>query len=154
MTQNTIYGIVVLAAFAMGMLNTFIKARFEYLQNVELIKRGMRPKDKRIPRHSLRLLSLSIPGQYSIVFGIFFLSLGLGFVISFLISGLWQNDHYMGGLAFSLASLLAGIGCIAHWKLTAAQRERALKFQEEMLRSQDFDRDAEPDRKPEEPGPA
>jgi len=154
MTQNTIYGIVVLVAFAIGALNTFFKARFEYLQNVELIRRGIKPNDKRTQRQSLRHLGLSIPGQYSIIFGIFFLSLGLGFVISFLISGLWQNDHYMGGLAFSLASLLAGIGCIAHWKLTAPQRERALKFQEEMLRSQDFDLNSEPEKQPEEPGPA
>lgn len=146
MSQNMIVGIVVLGAFAMVLLTTFFKARFEYLQNVELIKHGINPNDNRIPRYLLR----SIPGRYSLVFGIIFLSLGLGFVITYFVTSLWQNDHYMGGFALSLASLLGGIGFIALWKLTAPQRERALKIQEEFLLSQKLDFDFKPEKKPEE----
>lgn len=134
----------------MVVLTTFFKARFEYLQNVELIRRGINPNENRIPRYLLRHLVLSIPGQYSLVFGIIFLALGLGFLIAFIVTGLWQNGHYMGGLAFSLASALGGTGFIAHWKLTARQRERALKIQEEMVLSQKLDLDSETEKKPEE----
>ncbi len=132
------YEMVPLGAFVMIVLIVYFGVHRKHMENVELIKRGINPEK----------YNIKLPGKLGLPFGVVFLALGLGFMISMLMVGEAFERHNAEALGFTLASLIGGIGLIIYWKLTAADRERALKIKEELLLRPGTD--FAPDVKPEE----
>lgn len=125
--------LVPLGLFTMIVLVLYFGISSKHSERVELIKRGINPE-----KYSIRL-----PGSMGLPIGVVFLAVGLGFFVPAIITGDWEESAEIG---WSLAFLIAGIGLIVYWRMTSADRERALKIKEELLLREGPD--FEPDRKP------
>ncbi|MBT4510683.1 MAG: hypothetical protein HOC20_00545 [Chloroflexi bacterium] len=112
--------LVPLGTFAMVVLIVYFGVHRKHLENVELIKRGINPEKYQI----------KLPGKLGLPWGVVFLALGLGSLIAMIIAG---DLHDADELGLALAGIIGGIGLIIYWRLTADDRERALKIKEELL---------------------
>ncbi len=106
--------------FAMIVLIVYFAVHRKHVENVELIKRGINPEK----------YNIKLPGKLGLPLGVVFLALGLGSLIAMIITG---DLHDTDELGLTLAGIIGGIGLIVYWKMTAADRERALKIKEELL---------------------
>ncbi|MEW5961818.1 MAG: DUF6249 domain-containing protein [Chloroflexota bacterium] len=113
-------GLAGLAFFAMIVLIVYFGVTKKHAQNVELIKRGINPEK----------YNIKLPGRLGLPWGVVFLALGLGSTIAMVISGDWHDADEFG---LALAGIIGGIGLIIYWKMTASDRERALKIKETLL---------------------
>jgi|GEM_PF-2309738 len=101
----------------------FLVSRY-HATRVEMIRQGINPL-----KYGIR-----VPGQGMVVWGIIFLSLGIGGIVGIIVKG---APNFLS-IVFSVASVLGGIGFISYWKVSAADRERALRMKERMLSDSDL----------------
>ncbi|MBW7995245.1 MAG: hypothetical protein FVQ81_01490 [Candidatus Glassbacteria bacterium] len=134
MGPATIGAFIPIAGFAALVLIVYFGVTRKHSENVELIKRGINPEK----------YNIKLPGRLGLPFGVVFLALGLGFLIAMIATGKMYHTNELG---WALASLIGGIGLIIYWKMTASDRERALKIKEELLLRPGTD--FAPDNKPE-----
>ena len=127
--------LIPLGAFAMVVLIVYFGVSRRHSERVELIKRGINPEK----------YDIKLPGRLGLPSGVILLALGVGFFVPTMIIGDWNDANEIG---WSLACIIAGVGLIIYWKITASDRERALKLKEELILRDGPD--FEPDRKPEE----
>jgi len=125
--------LVSLGFFGMVVMVIYLGVSRKHTERVELIKRGINPEK----------YDIKLPGKLGLPFGVVFLALGIGPLVAQLITGDWQHTDELG---LALASLVGGIGFIVYWKMTAADRERALKIKETLILKPGTD--FEPERKP------
>ena len=112
--------LVPLGFFVMVVLVVYFGVSRKHSERVELIKRGINPEK----------YDIKLPGKLGLPLGVVFLALGIGPLLAQIITGDWQHTDELG---LALASLIGGIGFIVYWKMTAADRERALKLKEELI---------------------
>jgi hypothetical protein len=100
-------------------------------ERIELIKRGVNPEK----------YDIKLPGKLGLPWGVVFLALGLGPLIAMLVTGDAFSGHSTDELGLSLAGIIGGVGLIIYWRMTADERERALKIKEELMlrEGKDFD---------------
>lgn len=124
-------------AFAMIVLIVYFGVTRKHAENVELIKRGINPEK----------YNIKLPGKLGLPLGVVFLALGTGPLIAQILTGRLLDRGNVGNLGLALASLIGGIGLIIYWKVTADDRERALKIKETLLLREgpDFAPDAKPE---------
>ena len=131
--------LVPLALFAMIVLIVYFGLTKRHALNVELIKRGINPAK----------YDIKLPGRLGLPVGVILLAIGLGAVVSILVTGEMSDPD---AFWFFLACLFGGIGMIIYWKMTASDRERALKIKEDLILKPgpDFQPNAQIEQKPEE----
>ena len=95
----------------------FIASR-RHGERMELIKKGISPITFNPPRR----------GNWTLLFGLIFVSIGLSLLISLLIG--YTDDESLVG---ALICLLGGGSLLLYWKLTAGDRERAIRAYERYL---------------------
>ena len=113
--------LVPLGAFAMIVLVVYFVGSRSHTERMELIKQGINPAATKV----------STPGTASLLWGLLIAAVGLGMVITF-VAG--QGDDEVFG--FGLVFLLGGAALIVYHMLTKAQRERAMRLQEQLIASQ------------------
>ncbi len=118
--------LIPLSFFAMVILIVYFVGKRNHAERMELIRRGIDP----VPYNFRMKFHSGGSGQYSLLLGIILLAVSLAASLSF-----WTSDAVLktGGWMFMLSCLFGGAGFIIYWKLTAADRERALKIKEELL---------------------
>ncbi len=138
MGPATIGAMIPIAGCAMIVLIVYFGVTRKHAENIELIKRGINPEK----------YNIKLPGKLGLPFGVVFLALGIGPLIAMIVTGQVLKTSNADELGLALASLIGGIGFIIYWKMTADDRERALKIKETLLLREDTD--FTPDAKPEE----
>jgi uncharacterized protein DUF6249 len=109
--------------FTMIILIVYFAVHRKHMENVELIKRGINPEK----------YNIKLPGKLGLPWGVVLLALGIGPLIAMITTGEVLNSRNTDELGLALAGIIGGIGLIIYWKMTAADRERALKIKEELL---------------------
>lgn len=98
----------------------YIVVSTRHKERMELIHRGINPNRPETPS----------TGTKSLLWGMIFAALGLAGVISFIILGRIEEPAM---LFFAMAGLVTGAALLLYHKLTAPQRERAMKLYEKHL---------------------
>ena len=98
----------------------FIASR-RHNERMEMIKHGMNPVRLAPPR----------TGGKTLLFGLICIAIGLALLISVLSMGFSRSEH--DTLLIALMFLLGGVSLLVYWKLTAGDRERALRAYERHL---------------------
>ena len=98
----------------------FIASR-RHNERMEMIKRGINPVRLAPPK----------TGGKTLLFGLICIAVGLALLISVLSTGFARTDH--DTLSIALMFLLGGVSLLVYWKLTAGDRERALRAYERHL---------------------
>jgi len=110
--------LVPLGLFAMVVLVIYFVGSRRHQERMELIKQGINPTR----------LQVTAPGNGSLLWGLLLVAVGLALVIQY---AFVEQDHDTMG--FGLAALFGGAALLAYYKVTAPQRERALKLHEQHL---------------------
>ena len=110
--------LIPLGAFAMVVLVIYFVGSRRHLERMELIRQGINPT--RLQAHA--------PGTGSLLWGLLFAAVGLALVIFY---AAVENDT--DAIGFGLALLFGGAALLVYYKVTAPQRERALKLHEQHL---------------------
>lgn len=118
--EEEIAVLIPFGVFAMIVLNTYFSESRQRAERMALIKRGVNPIK----------YDIKLPGRLGLPWGVIFSAVGFGFFIPTIITGNWSEPAEIG---WSLACIIAGIGLIVYWKMTASDRERALRIKEEMI---------------------
>ena len=113
--------LVPIAMFAMVVLIVYFVGSRRHQERMELIKQGINPATTKV----------STPGTGSLLWGLLLAAAGLGMVITF-IAGYGDDETFGFGLVF----LLGGVALIVYHMLTKAQRERAMRLQEQLITAQ------------------
>ena len=100
----------------------FVTSR-NHAERMELIKRGMNPVRRVAPPRT---------GSKSLFLGLVLAAIGLSLLISCVFSNDFDNEKLTAGLML----LLGGASFLAYWKLTAGDRERAVKAYEQHLENE------------------
>lgn len=112
---------VPIAMFAMVVLIVYFVGARRHQERMELIKQGINPASTKVPTL----------GTGSLLWGLLIAAVGLGMVITF-IAGHGGNATF----GFGLVGLLGGVALLLYYRLTKAQRERAMKLYEQLITSQ------------------
>jgi len=116
--------LIPIALFAMVVLIVYFVVRSHHAERMELIKHGINPAKYKI----------HVPGKGVLVWGILFLALGIGGIVALmLVHYPAAGEEKFSTVFLSVAGILAGIGFIIYWIISAPERERALKMREQMM---------------------
>jgi hypothetical protein len=123
-TQGFVYRILMdafipLALCCMVVLIVIFIIHRYHSARMELIRRGINPMKYRV----------RVPGQGMIGWGIVLLGLGLGGIAATIVT----RNMIFQIIMLSVAFALAGIGFIIYWKISAPERDHALKLKERLL---------------------
>ena len=109
----------------------FIASR-RHNERLEMIKRGINP---------IRLVPPKTGGK-TLLFGLICIAIGLALFISVLATGFDRHEH--DTLSISLMFLLGGASLLVYWKLTAGDRERAIRAYERQLAEESKKQETKP----------
>ena len=111
---------VFIAGFAAVVLIAYFTVSRSHKERMELIKQGVNPINTKV----------STIGTASLLWGLLLVAAGLALVIFVVVDG--DTDPLGVGLMF----LFGGLGLIIYYRITKAQRERAMRLQEELISAQ------------------
>jgi hypothetical protein len=112
--------LVPLGFFALAIAIVYVVITTRHKERMELIHRGINPNRPEAPS----------TGTKSLLWGMIFVALGLAGVICFIILGRIEEPAM---LYFAVAGLVTGGAMLLYHKMTAPQRERAMKLYEKHL---------------------
>jgi len=117
--------LIPLGFFAAVVLVVYFVTLRRHAERMEMIRQGFYPKDNII----------KIPGTRSLFWGLILIALGIAGIIYFIVIGKIDDPD---NLYLVLAACISGAASLLYYRLSAPQRERAMRLYEQQIAAGDF----------------